>query len=228
MPPSPNFPGGASWEQYYRLSGWGFVHGCNLVAGYDIHIDSIGQFLQSYGDCRVSEAMYLAMTEHYLHLGVEAPDHVDLSQGVRGVGQLVHWHVLLLILSRVQPLSRLDDLRALFQLTQEEVERIPRPPWAFDSHFHIDRSRHSWRLPSDASFKTVCSKNVPEEGYEVQLEGAVASFCHPETFPTPEEVDSLIDQGCFVFIGVHPKEELTEEGFVRLKQLPSHPKVRGL
>ena len=134
----------------------------------------------------------------------------------------MHWNVLLLILARVQPLSRLDDLRVLFQLAQEEEEHILRPAWAFDSHFHIDRS-----LPSDASFETVCSKNVPEEGYEVQLEGAVASFCDPETFPTPEEVDSLIDQGCFVVVGVHPKKELTEEGFVRLKQL-SHPKVRGL
>lgn len=83
-----------------------------------IHFDSIGQFLQPYGDIPASGLQSVTGNvpgKFYLHLDVEAPDHVDLSQGDRGVGQLVHWNVLL-ILSRVQPLRHLDDLRALFQL----------------------------------------------------------------------------------------------------------------
>ena len=83
-------------------------------------------------------------------------------------------------------------------------------------------------MPRDASLQQICAQAHPEEEFEVTLEGVVASFCDPETYPTPEEVGTLTDQGCYVVVGIHPKKDFGEDDCHRLAELLELPEVRGL
>ncbi|MEW8545085.1 MAG: hypothetical protein AB2693_16290 [Candidatus Thiodiazotropha sp.] len=141
---------------------------------------------------------------------------------------LVHWQVLLRLLAKVQPPARLKPLRELFRLTPEEEASLQRPPLAFDSHCHLDRCRSAFRLPRTASLQQIYAYVRPDVDREVTLEGVVASFCDPDTYPFPEEVCSLTDQGCFVVVGIQPKKGASEQDCARLLSLLELPEDSGL
>ena len=177
---------------------------------------------------RVTPLQERAMTGVCVRLGLEIPDRFDVSSAGNEEWQLVHWQVLLRLLARVEPPARMQSLRDLFPLNPDEEALLPRPPLAFDSHCHLDRCRTDFRLPRTASLQEICAQARPKEDYVVQLEGVTASFCDPETYPTPEEVKALTDQGCYVVIGVHPKKWPTEEDWAKFKELVELPEVSGV
>ena len=177
---------------------------------------------------RLFQNQVRAMMDICVHQRVDSPARFDLSQAGNDVWILVHWQVLVRLLARVQPPARLQPLMNLFQLTPEEEASLPRPPLAFDSHCHLDRCRTEFGLPRTASLQEICDQIRPDENREVTLEGVVASFCDPVTYPTPEEVHTLTSQGCYVVIGMHPKKTPSEEDWKRLHDLLLLPDVSGL
>ncbi|MEW8542640.1 MAG: hypothetical protein AB2693_03825 [Candidatus Thiodiazotropha sp.] len=152
----------------------------------------------------ISPHQQRAMTELRLHLHWDPTwtSRFDFSTAGNEEWVLVHWQVLLRLLAKVQPPARLQPLRELFRLTEEEPS-LPRPPLAFDSHCHLDQCRLEFRFPRTASLQQTCAHVRPDVDREVTLEGVVASFCDPDTYPTPEEVRSLTDQGCFVVVSMY-------------------------
>lgn len=177
---------------------------------------------------KVTPLQEQAMTGVCLRLGTDIPSSFDVSRAGNEEWQLVHWQVLLRLLARVEPPARMQSLRDLFPLRPEEEALLPRPPLAFDSHCHLDRCRTAFRLPRTASLQEICAQVRPTEDQAVELEGVVASFCDPETYPTPEEVKVLTDQGCYVVVGVHPKKWPTDEDWVRFRELVDLPEVCGV
>ncbi len=77
-------------------------------------------------------------------------------------------------------------------------------PSAFDSHFHLDRTRTKLHLPG-ASYGTVCDAVEAESCHRVTVEGGVAVYCDPPTYPSRAEVQQLADVGVGVAIGMHPR-----------------------
>lgn len=179
-------------------------------------------------DGRLSPLQQQGMTGVCLQLGSDSPSHFDLSQSGNQEWILVHWAVLLHLLSRIQPVSRLQSLREIYPLTQEDEAMLPKPPLAFDSHCHLDRCRKDFRLRPDASLQEICAKAQPDDKHVVALEGVVANFCDPETYPSPEEIRTLTNQGCFVTVGIHPKKVISDEDLERLQTLLGLPEVSGL
>ena len=168
---------------------------------------------------RVTPLQERAITGVCLRLGIEIPNTFDISSAGNEEWQLVHWQVLPRLLARVEPPARMQSLRDLFPLNLEEKALLPRPPLAFDSHCHLDRCRTEFCLPRTASVQEICAQVIPD-GRSCNPTGrGQGSFCDHETYPTPEEVKDLTDQGCYVVIGVHPKKWPTEDYWAEFKEL---------
>jgi TatD DNase family protein len=107
---------------------------------------------------------------------------------------------------------------------------VPVVPEAFDSHFHMDRTREYWGLEKSAGFREVCAVVGQLGGHEVLWQGAVANFCDPDTWPTLQEIKSLGESGVWVTVGWHPKRAhlFTESRFRQLKELSELPEVLGV
>jgi hypothetical protein len=101
---------------------------------------------------------------------------------------------------------------------------------AFDSHLHMDRTREYWGLDKSAGFLEVCGVVGQLGSDEILLQGAVANFCDPDTWPTLQEITSLGDSGVWVTVGRHPKKAhlSTESRFRQLKELSELPEVLGV
>ena len=110
--------------------------------------------------------------------------------------------MLLRLLARAQPIARLQPLRDLFCLTLEKEALFP--PFAFDSHCHIDQIRADFCSARSASILEICAQVRPDEVQVVSLGGVIISVCDPEAYSTPEEVRAISSQGCYVVVGLHP------------------------
>ena len=179
-------------------------------------------------DQSVSQGQQRAMSDLCISIGTDPPSSFVLSHAGNEEWVLVHWQVLLRLLARVQPIARLQPLRELFPLSPEEEAQLPKPPLAFDSHCHIDRIRTDCHLARSASIQEICSQERPDDDHVVSLEGLVTSYCDPATYPTPEEVRSIVSQGCYVVVGLHPKKEASERDWETLHNLLQLPEVSGL
>ena len=179
-------------------------------------------------DQSVSQGQQRAMSDLCISIGTDPPSSFVLSHAGNEEWVLVHWQVLLRLLARVQPIARLQPLRELFPLSPEEEAQLPKPPLAFDSHCHIDRIRTDCHLVRSASIQEICSQERPDDDHVVSLEGLVTSYCDPATYPTPEEVRSIVSQGCYVVVGLHPKKEASERDWETLHNLLQLPEVSGL
>ena len=178
-------------------------------------------------DQSVSQGQQRAMSDLCISIGTDPPSSFVLSNAGNEEWVLVHWQVLLRLLARVQPIARLQPLRELFPLSPEEEAQLPKPPLAFDSHCHIDRIRTDCHLARSASIQEICSQERPDDDHVVSLEGLVTSYCDPATYPTPEEVRSIVSQGCYVVVGLHPKKEASERDWENLHNLLQLPEVSG-
>ena len=155
-------------------------------------------------DCSPNQHQQRAMTEVCLELDRDAPMDSHISAASTHPGILVIWGVLLQLLSRVQPPSNIASLRTLYRLTKDEAT-LPKPAVAFDSHCHLDRCWRDFRLPADASLQQICSKARPDDEHVVDLEGVVANYCDPETYPSIEEIRT--DQSGLIYdSGASPNE----------------------
>ena len=84
-------------------------------------------------------------------------------------------------------------------------------PTAFDSHFHLDRTRRDLELHSRSTLQDIQQVVGPaSSGKEVEVSVCVAVFCDPDryVFPSGAEIEVLRKRGVQVDIGVHPKARM--------------------
>ena len=120
---------------------------------------------------------------------------------------------------------------------QPEVRSVTEQPLsvfpdAYDSHFHLDRSRDHHHLSKTASLRQFCAKVSPKDNARVRLVGVVINYCYPDTYPTQEEVVTLYRQGVKVCIGMHPNPRkvgsISEDHLSKMKKLLQLPEITGL
>lgn len=202
-----------------------------------VYVDSMG-LLSGDANRDVSTKQSAAMKALCEEMCIESPEVFTLYP-MNSPACLFHWRAMLLIVAQLEPRHRnsLMDQFQYFQLevaAQPEVMEViqPRFPDAYDSHFHLDRSRDHHSLSTTASLKQLCAKVRPNDEARVTLVGAVANFCDPDTYPTREEVAEMHHQGLKICIGMHPNprklRSITENHLAEMKKLLELPEVSGL
>ena len=182
------------------------------------------RMLTSADNTSITSQQADSMTAFCHHLRVPVPERFSLVP-ISSVAVLLHWKALLLIVARLDPAER-DFWRSEFPNPQEPAE--PKIPEAFDAHFHLDRCLGAMKLKS---LDELLTRAPVEQGKEISLVGACASYCDPDTYP---ESGGLFDLPGFikVVVGFHPKHSARGQrysGFIqRLRELLKHPRVQGL
>ncbi|XP_021350274.1 uncharacterized protein LOC110448384 [Mizuhopecten yessoensis] len=115
------------------------------------------------------------------------------------------------------------------EMQGDSMEGMQTVVYAFDSHFHLDRTRYRLRLEANASVKDVQEVMATESGdYLVQVSGGVVVYCDPPTYPSEEEINELVQDGFRVVVGVHPKIIAAPQAIEHLTWLLTLPGVAGL
>ncbi|XP_060605782.1 LOW QUALITY PROTEIN: uncharacterized protein LOC132758243 [Ruditapes philippinarum] len=112
---------------------------------------------------------------------------------------------------------------------EKEVEdpQIPRPG-AVDSHFHLDRLCRMARI-RPMSYQRALTEIKPfKEADAVEVEGAVAVFCDPDSYPSKTEVDNLKKEGVVSVVGLHPSKVTSQGAVEKLKKVLMECDVVGL
>lgn len=100
---------------------------------------------------------------------------------------------------------------------------------AFDSHFHLDRSRQKFRLPQNSSVQQLLDAVEVPNQERVRLTGGVVVFCDPASYPGLRQLEDL-PQGFGAAIGLHPRHSvyfLDHQMRIldQLRELQRHPRV---
>ena len=142
--------------------------------------------------------------------GIETHETFTISPA-NSPAVLLHWRVALVLFACLTAKDR-QELIETYPINVSWMEESL--PQAFDSHFHLDRSRRSLDDPF-LSVDNLCSKIQPDRDFRVKLVGGVVIFCDPPTYPTRKEAQDLKSQGYSIGIGFHPKgaNRYTEEDY---------------
>lgn len=204
------------------------------------YVDSMG-LLSEDANREVTASQTTAMRALCEEMCIEPPEVFTLYP-LNSPASLFHWRAMLLIVAQLEPRHR-ESLFSQFQYfplevaAQPEVREVTEQPLsvfpdAYDSHFHLDRSRDHHNLSKMASLQQLCAKVIPNDTARVRLVGAVANFCDPDTYPTREEVAALYRQGVKVCIGMHPNPRkvgsISENHLTEMKKLLQLPEISGL
>ena len=106
----------------------------------------------------------------------------------------------------------------------------PRPVLVKNSHCHLDHTASRVIRDSEScNLRGICQSVPVSESFEVTVEGVVAVFCDPPTYPTENELVSLTLQGAVPVVGVHPRNVMKEEEYLgKIQALLENPLVAGL
>ena len=175
------------------------------------------------GEIDVSKVMVSNMKAICHHLDIGEPEFFSLSP-VNSPAALFHWRVMVVVFGCMAEGAR-NHLVKAFSPTRSNLPLGL--PQAFDSHFHLDRSKKKLKK---TSFHQVCEAVRPDEGFEVQVMGGVTVFCDPDTYPSQEEVNELRGQGLTIAIGLHPKyvEKYTEDSLLAFERCLTFSGVSAL
>ncbi|MEW8615599.1 MAG: hypothetical protein AB2610_20780, partial [Candidatus Thiodiazotropha sp.] len=163
------------------------------------YVDSMG-LLSGDANREITANQSIAMKALCEEMCIEPPERFTLFP-LNSPASLFHWRAMLLIVAQLEPRHR-ESLLSQFQYFHMEVAAQPEVrgvteqpqsvlPDAYDSHFHLDRSRDLHHLSKTASLRQLCAKVSPKDEAQVRLVGAVTNYCDPDTYPTQEEVVSL-------------------------------------
>ncbi|RUS80029.1 hypothetical protein EGW08_012199 [Elysia chlorotica] len=100
-------------------------------------------------------------------------------------------------------------------------------PDGFDSHFHLDRLIKSEKHKR-TSIKMMVKGKRRHPSIPFNLQGGVACFCDPESYPRIDLIDKMFDtQGFHLAIGIHPKKvtNVSETLLEQLRSLSKDPRV---
>jgi Tat protein secretion system quality control protein TatD with DNase activity len=214
--------------------------------------------LKKEGTTVVSPAQDACMRSMCRELNIEEPQVFTLEP-LNSPAALVHWRAINQLVAYLTSARRAEFLNAfpvrsqraqqqtdpvdcyqpeaagghLYQPSSfgEEVEVEELLPGAFDSHYHHDRSCDAWGVPRGTSFNglvELAGQLNPE--HRIQLEGAVANYCDPGTWPTLSEIQALAEENVLVTVGFHPKSSpLMTDGVLRqFQELLALPEVVGV
>jgi TatD DNase family protein len=151
-----------------------------------------------------------AMREMCTFLKEPVPDKFTLEP-CNSPGALIHWKAVLLIAASLTGEER-QYWQETFQAPEELLEAVAAVavqqekvyPEAFDSHFHLDRTRRDLQLPNRTGLDEVLATVPVDPDKKITLKGAVAIYCDPRTYPTEQD---LLDLPSHVSVGLgfHPK-----------------------
>ncbi|XP_052259027.1 uncharacterized protein LOC127863522 [Dreissena polymorpha] len=133
------------------------------------------------------------------YLGVAVPDQFTLVPP-NSVAVLIHWKVLLVICARLHK----DTYPCPEGYAAEQVAEEPMIPVAVDSHFHPDRLARKASLSAGCTFPDILNAGPVDAEQRVQVEGGVAVYCDPATYPTGSEI-STFPRTIAVALGIHPR-----------------------
>ena len=204
------------------------------------YVDSMG-LLSGDANREITASQSTAMRALCEEMCIE-PQEVFTLFPLNSPASLFHWRAMLLIVAQLEPRHR-DSLLSQFQYFPMEVAAQPEMrsvteqplsvfPDAYDSHFHLDRSRDHHHLSKTASLRQLCAKVCPKDSARVRLVGAVTNYCDPDTYPTQEEVVTLYRQGVKVCIGMHPNPRrvgsISDDHLSKMRKLLQLPEITGL
>lgn len=203
----------------------------SLLLGTVTNLDGLVNFVNDLrqirrGHYHVSIRQSRAMAAMCQLQDYEIPEEFSTAP-VNSPAALLHWRVLLVIFACLNERDRLS-LVERYPVTGTWSEEETRPE-AFDSHFHLDRSRNVLRR-RNASVEELCEMVLPDREYAVRLTGGVVVFCDPSTYPTQAEVLTLQQAGFHIAIGMHPKQAslYTEADHIAMQNCLSFPGVKIL
>ena len=150
------------------------------------------------GCVQSSKQMRAAVTALGEEIGHPVPDDLQVVPNLPPA-LLMHWRVFLVVLGCLDSTTR-QELREQFPAISVPFQQRQK---AVDSHFHLDRVRNKLGRKR-LSFTDMLEVEEPDAGDEVWVTGGVAVFCDPQSYPSQEEVDSLVGLGVGVAIGLHP------------------------
>ena len=204
------------------------------------YVDSMG-LLSGDANREITASQSTAMRALCEEMCIEPPEVFTLFL-LNSPASLFHWRAMLLIVAQLEPRHR-ESLLSQFQYfpmevaAQPEVRSVTEQPLsvfpdAYDSHFHLDRSRDHHHLSKTASLRQLCAKVCPKDNARVRLVGAVTNYCDPDTYPTQEEVVTLYRQGVKVCIGMHPNPRrvgsISDDHLSKMMKLLQLPEITGL
>ena len=168
-----------------------------------------------------------AMGEFGLATGMDVPNNLSLSRQGNHPAVLVHWAVVGLLLSMLEPHQR-GNLRNQFPISTRERGHLQPLPEAFDACCQYDKLVQEVGLWMGSDPVTVFGKATPEPGFEVDLKSALLTFSDPELYPTEEQVKCLRAKGFHISVGIRPKIDPSERQLDRLAKLLEMPEVCAL
>ena len=204
------------------------------------YVDSMG-LLSGDASREITASQSTSMRALCEEMCIEPPEVFTLFP-LNSPASLFHWRAMLLIVAQLEPRHR-ESLLSQFQYfpmevaAQPEVRSVTEQPLsvfpdAYDSHFHLDRSRDHHHLSKTASLRQLCAKVCPKDNARVRLVGAVTNYCDPDTYPTQEEVVTLYRQGVKVCIGMHPNPRrvgsISDDHLSKMRKLLQLPEITGL
>ena len=214
---------------------WRF--GTECLKRFLLKLETVGEFFPLQGE--VDSLSLRSMKEFAEFVEPRSADACSgrIAASANSVGVLVHWRVVLRLMLCMIP-DQARNFRDCHQLTPEEnqlLETLVRPvyPHGVDGHFHLDRTMGKLfgsNPPPKNPLVAMCEASPPAKEKMVILDGGVANFCDPPTYPSPDALVTLRRLGLWVTVGLHPKNatHLTPHIFGRVKRLVSDPNVSGL
>lgn len=196
-------------------------------------VANLGELVQFVNDLRqirkghyhVSIQQARSMTAMCRLQGDEVPQEFSVVPA-NSPAVLLHWRVLLVVFACLNDQDRRELISRYPAAATWIGDELPN---AVDSHFHLDRSRRSFRS-AGASVEDLCRMIQPDRDYRVQLTGGVIVFCDPSTYPTQREMQDLKSQGFVIALGLHPKRVDTyqEADYQAFEEHISQPEVTVL
>ena len=194
----------------------------NSLIGFVEFVNALRLIMRDH--YHVSKQQARAMTAMCHLQGDEVPTEFTITPA-NSPAVLLHWRVLIVLFACLNDPDRQEHVVSY----PVNATWIGDMPDGFDSHFHLDRSRWSFRAP-EASVGYLCRMIKPDRNHSVRLTGGVAVFCDPGTYSSEEEMHHLWSQGYAVAIGLHPKRVVSyiDEDYRAFKEHVTRPEVAAL
>ncbi|KAH3884413.1 hypothetical protein DPMN_008391 [Dreissena polymorpha] len=171
-----------------------------------LHFVKMQKILGDSDNSEISSRQVETMRQFCGYMGVAVPDQFTLVPP-NSVAVLIHWKVLLVICARLHK-DEHDFWRDTFPFPEgyaaEQVAEEPMIPVAVDSHFHPDRLARKASLSAGCTFPEILNAGQVDPEQRVQVEGGVAVYCAPETYPTGSEI-ATFPRTITVTLGIHPR-----------------------
>ena len=148
---------------------------------------------------------------------------IDLCNSI---GVLLHWRVLMLIVSMLSDEQR-DIWRKAFKTPEQ-----PTHPEVFDSHFHLDQTLSQLRLSRNGSLEDIIQRVPVDDRKKITLVGTVAIYCDQDTYSADVKLREL-PSSIMVGAEIHPRHARNRASHIEadvrhLRRLLQHPRVIAL